>query len=58
MPPYLEHMERAWGTPEFARHEIRGMGRAWFEDDEGLISWLASYMRRPASPSAAIALER
>ena len=55
---YLEQMERAWGTPEFARHETREWGAPGFEDDEGLISWLASYMRRSASPSAAIALER
>ena len=55
---YLEHMERAWGTTEFARHETREWGAPGFEDDEGLIAWLASYMRRSASPAAAIALER
>src|SRR5687767_14204901 len=55
---YLEHMERAWGTAEFARHETAAWGAPGFEGDEGLVSWLASYMRRSASPSAAIALER
>ncbi|MEX1264960.1 MAG: adenylate/guanylate cyclase domain-containing protein [Actinomycetota bacterium] len=55
---YLERMERSWGTPEFAHHEIKAWGAPGFEDDEGLIAWLASYMRRSASPSAAIALER
>jgi class 3 adenylate cyclase len=55
---YLEHMERAWGTSDFARHETKEWGAPGFEGDEGLISWLASYMRRSASPSAAIALER
>ena len=55
---YLEHMERAWGSTEFARHETREWGAPGFENDDGLIAWLASYMRRSASPSAAIALER
>ena len=55
---YLARMESAWGTEEFARHEIEAWGAPGFEHDERLVAWLASYMRRSASPAAAIALER
>jgi class 3 adenylate cyclase len=55
---YLARMEEAWGTEAFARHEIAAWGAPGHEDDGRLVAWLASYMRRSASPSAAIALER
>jgi class 3 adenylate cyclase len=51
-------MEATWGTEAFARHEIAAWGAPGHEDDDRLVAWLASYMRRSASPSAAIALER
>ena len=55
---YLARMEETWGTEAFARHEIAAWGAPGHEDDDRLVAWLASYMRRSASPSAAIALER
>ena len=55
---YLERMEETWGTEAFARHEIAAWGAPGHEDDDRLVAWLTSYMRRSASPSAAIALER
>ena len=55
---YLVRMEETWGTEAFARHEIEAWGAPGHEDDDRLVAWLASYMRRSASPSAAIALER
>ncbi len=55
---YLARMEEIWGTPEFASHEIRNWGAPGYESDDRLIAWLASYMRRSASPGAAVALER
>jgi pimeloyl-ACP methyl ester carboxylesterase len=55
---YLARMEASWGTEAFARHEIAAWGAPGHEDDDRLVAWLASYMRRSASPSAAIALER
>ena len=55
---YLTRMERLWGTEEFARHEIRAWGAPGYETDERLIAWLATYMRRSASPGAAVSLER
>jgi pimeloyl-ACP methyl ester carboxylesterase/class 3 adenylate cyclase len=55
---YLARMERLWGTEEFAAHEIREWAAPGYETDERLIAWLATYMRRSASPGAAVALER
>ena len=55
---YVARMEEQWGTREFAAAEIAGWGAPGHETDERLVSWLASYMRRAASPGAAIALER
>jgi pimeloyl-ACP methyl ester carboxylesterase/class 3 adenylate cyclase len=55
---YLARMEQIWGTPEFAADEIRNWGAPGYEIDERLVTWLASYMRRSASPGAAVALER
>jgi pimeloyl-ACP methyl ester carboxylesterase/class 3 adenylate cyclase len=55
---YLARIEEIWGTPEFASHEIRGWAAPGYERDEQLVTWLASYMRRSASPGAAVALER
>ncbi|MCD6020967.1 MAG: Adenylyl cyclase [Actinomycetia bacterium] len=55
---YLVRMEETWGSLELAHDEIAGWGAPGYEDDERLVAWLASYMRKSASPSAAIALER
>ncbi|MGH2631000.1 MAG: adenylate/guanylate cyclase domain-containing protein [Actinomycetota bacterium] len=55
---YLARMEEDWGTEAFARHEIEAWAAPGHEDDERLLTWLASYMRRSASPGAAVALER
>jgi class 3 adenylate cyclase len=55
---YLQRMEDRWGTVGFAREEVRNWGAPGHETDERLIAWLASYMRKSASPGAAIALER
>src|SRR5918996_4461184 len=55
---YLAGMEETWGSLEFARGEIASWGAPGHESDERLVSWLASYMRKSASPGAAVALER
>jgi pimeloyl-ACP methyl ester carboxylesterase/class 3 adenylate cyclase len=55
---YLTRMEERWGTTEMARQEIAGWAAPGHESDDRLVSWLATYMRRSASPGAAIALER
>jgi len=55
---YVARMEQLWGTEEFAAHEIREWGAPGYESDERLVTWLATYMRRSASPGAAVALER
>jgi pimeloyl-ACP methyl ester carboxylesterase len=55
---YLVRMEESWGSLEFARGEIADWGAPGHESDERLVAWLASYMRKSASPGAAVALER
>jgi pimeloyl-ACP methyl ester carboxylesterase len=55
---YLARAEESWGTLEFARREIASWGAPGHESDERLVAWLASYMRKAASPGAAMALER
>jgi pimeloyl-ACP methyl ester carboxylesterase len=55
---YLDRMERTWGTVEQARTEIADWGAPSHADDERPATWLASYLRRAASPGAAIAIER
>jgi class 3 adenylate cyclase/pimeloyl-ACP methyl ester carboxylesterase len=55
---YLDRTERGWGTKEHARGEIRDWGAPGHEDDGHLVAWLASYLRKAASPGAAVALER
>jgi pimeloyl-ACP methyl ester carboxylesterase len=55
---YLRRTEEHWGTLDFARGEIAGWGAPGHESDERLVEWFASYMRRSASPGAAVALER
>jgi class 3 adenylate cyclase len=54
---YIERMDRSWGTEEFARQELRDWAAPSLADDERMVTWLASYLRRSASPGAAIALE-
>jgi class 3 adenylate cyclase len=55
---YLADTEAGWGTVDFARGQIAGWAAPGHEDDERLVAWLASYMRKGASPAAAMALER
>jgi pimeloyl-ACP methyl ester carboxylesterase len=55
---YLTRMEGSWGSLEFAQGEIADWGAPGHESDERLVAWLASYMRKSASPGAAVALER
>ena len=57
-PIELDRIERLWGTEEYARLTLRELGAPSLADDERMVTWLASYARRAASPSAAIALER
>ena len=57
-PIELDRIERLWGTEEYARLTLRELGAPSLADDERMVTWLASYTRRAASPSAAIALER
>src|SRR5829696_5818065 len=54
----LDRIERRWGTKEYAQLMLREWAAPSVADDERMIAWLASYMRRAASPGAAIALER
>ena len=54
----LEEIDRAWGTEEYAARQIRDWGAPSQPEDPQLVSWLAGYLRRAASPGAAIALER
>ena len=55
---YLAATEREWGRVEFARDQIATWAAPGHESDERLVAWLASYMRKSASPAAAMALER
>ena len=55
---YLEYIDTNWGTIEHAREEIRAWGAPSHADDDRLAEWLASYLRRAASPGAAISLAR
>ena len=55
---YIERMDRSWGTEEFARQELRDWAAPSLAEDERMVAWLASYLRRSASPGAAMALER
>jgi pimeloyl-ACP methyl ester carboxylesterase len=54
---YLDYLDREWGTLDHARKEIHDWGAPGHENDERLVAWLASYLRKAASPGAAVALE-
>jgi pimeloyl-ACP methyl ester carboxylesterase len=54
----LETVEREWGTIEYAREQLRSWAAPSLAADDRAAEWLASYMRRAASPGAAIALSR
>ena len=54
----LEHIDRLWGTREYAAEAIRTWAAPSLEGDERATEWLANYTRRAASPGAAIALAR
>ena len=55
---YLAYIDEHWGTIDHAREEIRAWGAPSHVHDERLVEWLASYLRRAASPGAAVALAR
>ena len=54
----VDEFERSWGTRELAQSSLREWAAPGHVDDERLVDWLAGYLRRAASPGAAIALER
>jgi len=54
----MGEMDRSWGTREYAESVVRTWGAPSRVDDDRLISWLAGYTRRAASPGAAMALSR
>lgn len=55
---YVDYVDWNWGTVEHAKKQIRDWAAPSHADDEALARWLASYLRRAASPGAAVALER
>jgi class 3 adenylate cyclase/alpha-beta hydrolase superfamily lysophospholipase len=55
---YMDQMDRAWGTREFAEWVVKTWGAPTRVGDEALIEWLTGYTRRAASPGAAMALSR
>ncbi len=55
---YLAYIDEHWGTLEHARRETASWGAPSHAGDDRLVTWLASYLRRSASPGAAIALSR
>jgi class 3 adenylate cyclase len=55
---YLAEQDRDWGTVEYARKQLRTWAAPSLAGDDRAVQWLASYMRRAASPGAAAALER
>ncbi len=55
---WLDTIERSWGTQEFARAQLAEWLAPGHADDDRLVAWLASYLRRAASPGAAMALSR
>jgi len=54
----LRYIDEHWGTVEHAREEVAAWGAPSHANDERLVTWLAGYLRRAASPGAAIALTR
>jgi pimeloyl-ACP methyl ester carboxylesterase len=58
MDTYIDYIDRNWGTKDHARREIESSGAPSHADDDRLVAWLSSYLRRAASPGAAIALAR
>ena len=53
---WLGEIERGWGTEEFVRRQFPSLNTA-MADDPRLVRWVAAYMRRAASPGAAVAVE-
>jgi class 3 adenylate cyclase len=54
----LEEIDQAWGTREYSAQQIREWGAPSQLEDPQLVEWLTGYLRRAASPGAAMALER
>jgi pimeloyl-ACP methyl ester carboxylesterase len=57
-PIELDRIERLWGTEEYARLALREWAAPSVADDDRMVARVASYLRRSASPGAAIALAR
>ena len=47
---YLAYIDEHWGTLEHARRETASWGAPSHAGDDRLVTWLASYLRRSASP--------
>lgn len=54
----VDGIDSSWGTEEYASSALRSWAAPGSADDTHLVTWLSSYMRRAASPGAAMALER
>lgn len=54
----VDEIDRSWGTVEYASNALRSWAAPGLAEDSQIVSWLASYTRRAASPGAAMALER
>ena len=54
----LDLIERSWGTVGYAAWTLRTWGAKTLADDHAFQEAWATYMRRSASPGAALALER
>jgi class 3 adenylate cyclase len=54
----LEEIDDAWGTRAYSEKQVREWGAPSRVDDAELVTWLMGYLRRAASPGAAMALER
>lgn len=54
----VEEIDQDWGTADYARRQLREWAAPSLADDDRAVDWLASYLRRAASPGAAIALTR
>jgi class 3 adenylate cyclase len=53
---WLGEIEHGWGTEEFVRQQFPSLNTA-MADDPRLVRWVAAFMRRAASPGAAVSVE-
>jgi hypothetical protein len=54
---FLEKIDRGWGSIDYAVDAVRSWGAPGREGESHLVEWLSGYLRRAASPGAALALE-